>query len=775
MSSQRSELQHSLQLADGSGKPMSTSERVRSRRTIMILSLCVVIAVIIAAVMGAKDVRDRNRHHHHGEHHHGDHHGDHHAPAAAPAKSVAALRASTEKAVRAAMNEAHDPCDDFYEYSCGGWMKSSKIPADKSAIYLVIDDIQEANRMMLQETLNSYLDWPLINRFFRSCMDQPAIDKLGLLPLQSTMTMIIGIEPTAAGVATALGKLHRMGVDAFFSMSSGAALKDPDMTVGQLAQSGLSLPDVSYYTDKTDKSVIPDFKKHLTKMFELIYTDADRAAKMADDVIAVEQAIAAVTVSNTKLRNVAGTNNPTTVAGLAKSVPGIDWVAYMVEVGIHHGDTALNLQSKTFFPDVAKLMTPSDGDADCGTDGKDCMFTIDQIKSYFLYHTVHGYAPYLMSTIKDANFAFYGTVLNGIKVQQKPEKMCTSRVDSMLGQVLGRYYIQQAFDARGKKDATDIVLSIVEAFKRILDPKVSPDALKWMSTATRMRALDKLALFTEQVGWPNVWDELKGLTLNGFSHILDVMAISQYTFHKSINQIGQAPNKNAWGMTTPTVNAYYDPSFNHIVVPAGILQGLYYNELFHPAINWGGTGGTAGHETTHAYDDQGAQFDGHGNFTNWWDHSTLKAFHKNEQCLIDFYGNFKVAGGVHVNGELTLGENIADVGGIKRAFEAYRIHMATKPKVGSDATGYLNPEEPYFDFLGKRANEKLFFLAYAQGWCFKATDTHAQRSVKTDVHSPGQFRVLGPLQQYPEGFGEVFGCKTGDKMMLPKEKVCQIW
>lgn len=507
------------------------------------------------------------------------------------------------------------------------------------------------------------------------------------------------------------------------------------------------------HSDPDNANLLDDYLLHIQRM--LNFTVEDKSSIVQDALAAfnVETALANLSLSSVAQRDVNGTYNRLDLQGLmditSPSIPQDAWLAYFNTLGQKVTASSylpINVQSVSFVSGLAQLLAS---------------ISVSQLQAYLRWQLIHATAPFLSSPIASENFAFFETILNGVASMPIRWKKCVADVDTLLGQALGRYYVERSFSVAGKQMAIEMMSTVLASMKTKLQ------TVSWMDDETKQTALAKLALFKEQIGWPDFWEQYAGLSQSGISYIDDSLAAMKWAFHQQVVAIGQPVNRNLWSMTTPTVNAYYDPSGNQIVIPAGILQGLYFNAEFHPAINYGGTGGTMGHEMTHGFDDQGAQFDGTGAFVNWWSKSTLSAWQNRTECLAEFYSLYSPLPGLHIDGQLTNGENIADVGGIKQAYQAYQNYMSSQPIVPG-----LDVKRPYFQRLPNFDNNKLFFLSYAQGWCVKTTPESLRNQLLTNPHSPGKYRVNGPLSMFPT-FAQVFQCPTNSLMRPPQ--VCDVW
>lgn len=668
------------------------------------------------------------------------------------------IRRNTSDIMRANMNFSINPCEDFYEYSCGGWLSRTTIPGDKKQEYFVMGEIDRANQHILKNVLTSYFDWAPITPYYELCLNRTAINAQGVAPLKPYLDAIEKLDDTQPTYQQDLIKLiatlHLVNANAFFSYSSGADLFKPKLSIGQLGQGGTQLGRSKYFPNMSvpaEVQVLANYTSHINTMLSFVGDASPKGAAAA--IVQLEIQLANISMTSEQQRDINGTYHLYTLSSLEAASP-IQWRDYLLVLGVPAADLVdtypINVPSIEFLQGLDKLLVST---------------SVSTVRSYLRWTLIHAMSSYLTESIETETFNFFGKQISGIKTQKSRDQECISRVDGNLGQILGKYYIKEAFTLSGKQLVTTMMKTVIDA----MHAKLLTVPFMRIDPATRDKAIEKLNKFREQIGFPDVWKTYNGLTLDHTSYFDDSVSIIQFLNQEVVRNVNHPVDANAWGMTTPTVNAYYDPPTNQIVIPAGILQGLYFNEMFHPAINYGGTGGTQGHEMTHGFDDQGSQYDGDGRFVNWWAPAVLEQWNKATACLSDFYSQYLVLDEpnfkLHLNGNLTNGENIADVGGLKQAFSAYQSFVNTTTSVGGISTS-----EPYFDWL---SNERLFFVSYAQGWCEKSTREATIDFQENNPHSPGRFRVNGPVTQNRE-FARVFGCKVGQDTMAPND-ICQVW
>lgn len=642
-------------------------------------------------------------------------------------------RAILASQIESALDRSVDACTDFYQFACGGWVKNTPLPADRAVYGRGFSAIDDRN----QEVLRSVLDEASagggttdarLGTYYKSCMDTAAVDAAGVGPLADQLAAIDALTGTA-DLATLLPKLPL--ADALFSAYVDSDLSDPNTYVMHLGQGGLGLPERNYYFPKDDdgKTLLADYTAHVARMLAFI----GRPATDADAVLRVETAIAAVSKAPDQLRDAAKLNNPADLKGLSKLAKNIPWKEMMAAYGVP--SERFNVMTPDFFKGLGKLLKKTSN---------------DDLKAYLRWHVVSSGASLLSSDMDKANFEFYGLRLAGQKVQQDRWKRCVDRTDGALGDLLGKAYIDRAFAGESKDKALAMIHDVEAAFEAGL-----PD-LDWMDDATRAAALDKLKSISNKIGYADTLEIYDGLTV-GTDLYTNAVAVAQWNLKDDMKKVGAKVDKSEWFMTPPTVNAYYNPSWNEIVFPAGILQPPFFSAAFPTSMNYGAMGMVMGHEVTHGFDDDGRKFAGDGSLKEWWSADIVKSFEERAQCLVDQYGKVEVSPGNTLNGQLTLGENIADYGGIKLAMSAFEAWKAR----GNSEQG-----------LAGFTPEQLFFVSYAQSWCSIATPEVEALRARTDPHSPPKVRVNIPLANLP-AFGEAFQCSNGSPMK-PSE-TCSVW
>jgi putative endopeptidase len=651
---------------------------------------------------------------------------------AEPAPAEVVLTTSQQAiaaSIEATLDREIDPCVDFYEFACGTWLEETEIPSDRPRWSRGFSTIDETNQGIVRELLESAGGDPRVGAYYQACMDVPGIDARGMTALQPILTEIAAVKD-AKGVMAVLAKLAT--ANAFFSGGVDADFKAPDVNVLHLSQGGLGLPQRDYYFPKDDEgtAILADYEAHVGRMLGLAGLDPAGAK----GVLAVEKKLAEVSKAPAELRDVEALYHKLDREGLKKLTPKLPWDVFFQAIGAPDL-TSINVMTPDFFPTVEALVT---GKADWKA-----------IRAYLAWHAVHGVAPHLTSAIDAEHFAFFGTRLEGQKEQQARWKRCAEAADGALGDLLGQAYVDRAFAGESKPKALEMIRAIEAAFEAGLP------ALTWMDEATRARAIEKLHTIVNKIGYPDKWEPYEGLQI-GNDHVANVLASARWQIAKDLAEVGGPVDKARWYMTPPTVNAYYNPLANEIVFPAGIMQPPFFSADFPPSMNFGAMGMVMGHEITHGFDDEGRKFAPDGSMKTWWEDQASERFEVAATCVEELYAGYEVQPGQFINGKLTLGENIADLGGIRLAHRAYMSQAAS------------DPTPPLAGFNG----EQLLFLAYAQSWCTKATPEFERTRLQTDSHSPPRFRVNGPLSQLP-AFGEAFACEVGEPMR-PAE-VCEVW
>jgi len=637
------------------------------------------------------------------------------------------------------------PGNDFFEYSNGNWMKNTPIPEDRSrygAFDILAENANEAIHDLLEaaaKTKDSKAGSNLkkIQDFYAIGMDTANINKVGIKPLLPEFAAIDAIQ-SKEDLLKSLVHLHKMGVSAFFGVGVQQDLKNSDINRMYLSQAGLSLPDRDYYTndDENSTKIRAEYIKHLTKMYELIGDEEVVAAKKAERIMALETRMAHA--FNTRLENRDYTKlyNPKTLDEMAKAYPNFDWKEYYKGLGADIKTFVIITQPK-YMEELNRILAD---------------VKMDDIKLYLNWKVLDESASYVNKEIADQNFAFFGTVLSGTKVQKPRWRRMSSATGSVLGEAVGQLYVAKYFPAESKER----MLALVTNLKKALHSRI--EKLDWMSDSTRKQALIKLDAFGVKIGYPDKWKDYSKLEVGTDSYVQNIWRAGVFSFNKNLDDLGKPVDTQRWGMTPQTVNAYYNPMLNEIVFPAAILQPPFFYKDGDDAVNYGAIGVVIGHEMTHGFDDSGRRFDKDGNMRDWWTPEDAKKFKARTQKLVDQFDGFNVIDGIHVNGKLTLGENIADYGGLTVSMEAYKMALnGEKPK---DIDG--------FNYMQR------FYLAYAKVWRGNIRNKELMRRLKEDVHSPGKYRVNGGLFNIPE-FYTAFGITEKDSLYRTEEQRAKIW
>ena len=642
------------------------------------------------------------------------------------------------------LDTAVKPCEDFYHYANGGWLKAHGIPADK-ARYGGFEEVSERNRAILKQILeetSAKTTWAKgsiqqkVGDFFASGLDESTIEKRGLVPLRPILASIEGLKD-AKQLPALLAKLHAQGLPGGFGFFVRQDAKASTHYLGYLSQGGTGLPDRDYYLkdDARSRGIRAKYESHVARMFELAGEKADLARVHARVVLDLETRLAEAQWTRVDLRNPQKTYNKRGLDQVMQEAPGFDWKAYFVARGVQQAD--LNLSQPSFFQAFGKLAAE---------------VPAPQWRSYLRWHALNASADLLPKAFEEESFAFQGKVLNGTPEQEPRAKRVEAATDRTLGEALGQLYVQRAFPPEAKQK----VLTMVENLRLALRERIAN--LDWMGAETKQQALKKLNAFGVKIGYPDKWKTYP-FPIKRDDYFGNVRRAAAYRLQENLAKLGKPIDRTEWGMTPPTVNAYYSATMNEIVFPAGILQPPFFDPKADDAVNYGSLGFVIGHEMTHGFDDSGSQFDAEGNLKNWWTEADKKAYASRTDLVVQQYDAYEPLRGEHVNGKLTLGENIADIGGLKIAFAAYQNSLKGKP-VPAPIDGFTGPQR--------------FFLGAATVWRNHIREAAQSVRLKTDPHSPGRERVNGPLSNLPE-FYEAFGCSDGQPMKRDAKVRPTIW
>ncbi len=664
------------------------------------------------------------------------------ADPAPPADPIAAT-------VTAAMDTNADPCNDFYRYACGGWVDNSVIPGDQSRWSRSFSVIRESNQTLLEEILKQSAAEPgedpgqqLLGAYFGSCMDTDAIDAAGFAPLQADLKAAAAVKSLDDLMTVAGTQQSHSGAAVLFDGGVFADFEDPGLNIMHLGQGGLGLPDRDYYlkTDAESLALLTDYEANVVRFLVLAGTETDTALAEATAIVAFEAKVAAIQLPRAELRDPQKTYHRLERAGLQELTPSLNWDLYWAAAG-NAELTAINVSVPTYFSALETLIAET-----VASEGG-----IDTLRSYLRWHIVKASAPRLNAPFRDAHFEFFKTRLAGQKEQKPRWKQCVDATQSSLGELLGQAYVDRRFSGESKPTAVAMIEDIVDAFATAL-----PE-LEWMDEETRARAVEKARALDHKIGYPDEWKDYSELNLAG-GWFGNARAADSFETARQLAKVGNPVDKGEWFMPPSAVNAYYNPLFGEIVFPAGILQPPFFSADFPPAMNYGSIGMVMGHELSHGFDDSGRKFDAEGRMREWWAPEVAARYEERAACVEEQYNGYELREGMAVNGKLTLGENIADIAGIKQAHQAWRSSGLQDPAAASIVSGVTN--------------DQLFFLAFAQGWCSLATPEIEQMLLTVDSHSPALFRVNGPLVNYP-GFAEAYSCAAGTR--FAPEQRCEIW
>jgi len=645
-----------------------------------------------------------------------------------------------------AIDRGTPACTDFYQFACGNWLTRNPVPPDR-ARWGRFDELAERNQTALRGILEKVsandpkreaIDQKIGDQY-AACMDEAAIEAKGIAALKPELDRI-GRLGTKAEMSGELAHLHEGGVGAAFRFGSVPDFKDANSVIAGTDQGGLGLPDRDYYLKDDAKSgeLRAKYLAHVQKMLELSGEPAPAAAADARAVMDLETALARASLERVKRRDPANIYHKMKVAELQAITPAFDWTAYLAAAA-GPPVTELNVTVPEFYRAFNAQLDST---------------PLDAWKAYLRWHLLHENANLLPAAFVNENFAFYGQVLTGAKELRPRWKRCVALVDGEMGEALGRRYVEATFGAEGKARTSKMVAALEAALERDLE------TLPWMTDATKTQALGKLHAIANKIGYPDRWRDYSSLRIARGDALGNKLRAEEFEVRRDLAKIGQTLDRSEWSMSPPTVNAYYNPLQNNINFPAGILQPPFYDNAMDDAVNFGGIGAVIGHELTHGFDDQGRKFAANGDLSDWWTEADAKEFEKRAGCIADEYSGFTVAGDVHLNGKLTLGENTADNGGVRIAHMALMQTLADA--AGKPAPGVIDGFTP----------EQRFFLGFGQVWCQNETEESARLRANVDPHSPGRYRVNGVLANMPE-FQQAFGCKAGDAMV--RENACRVW
>ena len=659
------------------------------------------------------------------------------APARVPAGDAASWGFSLTN-----LDRTCKPCDDFYQFAMGGWLKANPIPPDYStwgAWERLDENSLAAMHAILEAAANSHApagsNEQKIGDLYASCLDTGAIEAAGLRPIENDLAAIDGITDRKS-LDAAIARLHREAVGVVFNFYSLQDFKDNSRVIARASQGGLGLPDRDYYFRDDDKSrqLRADYARHVAKMFELAGDAPDQAAAAAKTVMSIETTLANASRTRVELRDPEKNYHLLPLAEISALTPDWSWPNYLQAVGAP-AVREINVGQPEFFKAMNQDLSA---------------VSISGWKVYLRWHVLHASAPVLSEKFVMENFDFYNRKLYGAQEILPRWKRCALSVDRNLGEALGAVYVDKYFPPAAKAHARDMVNNLIAALREDIP------TLSWMGQETKNAALAKLQAFGVKIGYPEKWRDYSRLAVDRVSYAANVRRSNEFEYARQLAKIGHPPDRSEWGMTPPTINAYYTPFLNEIVFPAGILQPPFYSPDADDAVNYGGMGAVIGHEISHGFDDQGSKFDGQGKLHEWWSPEDRKNFTERAGCIVDQFDGYEVEPGLHVNGKLVLGESIGDLGGLAIAYAAYEKSIAGhRPK---DMDGFTP--------------EQRFFLAWAQIWASNQRPEYARTLTNTNPHPLERFRGNGPISNM-QAFAKAFGCKKGDPMV--REQACKIW
>jgi putative endopeptidase len=634
------------------------------------------------------------------------------------------------------------PCDDFYQFAMGGWMKSNPIPPEFptwGSFTVLADRNQASMRAILEDAAKANAaagsNQQKIGDFYTSCMDTAAIDAAAAKPIAADLAAIEKLKDPSE-LQPLIGRFQQSGNGFLFGFDSTQDLDDSTQVIAEIGQGGLGLPERDYYTrtDEKSKQLRADYVAHVAKMFVLAGDSQEKADAEAQSVVNFETTLANASMPRAQMRDPHEVWHKMTLPQLEALAPVWPWEAYFRQRNAPEF-AAINVEQPDFFKETNRLLTAA---------------PLDQWKSYLRWHVIHASANELSDPFVQENFSFYGAKLAGSKQIQPRWKRCVQSVNRNIGEALGQVYVEKYFPPEAKAHARQMVANLIAALRSDVP------TLAWMGPDTKKQAIEKLEAFQIKIGYPDKWRDYSALSVERTGYLANVRRAVNFEDARELHKIGKPVDRTEWGMTPPTVNAYYNSTMNEIVFPAGILQPPFYDPKADDAINYGGMGAVIGHEITHGFDDSGSQFDGKGNLREWWTKEDRKNFDERAACVRQQFDGYEVEPGLHENGKLVLGESIADLGGLSISYAAYEKAIEGKRPQSLDG---FSPEQ-------------RFFLGWAQVWGANLRPEYARLMANSNEHPVPKFRVNGPLSNL-ELFAKAFGCKKGDAMV--REKSCKIW
>jgi len=660
--------------------------------------------------------------------------------------ACASLAGQSQQGIQVAdIDKKADPCTDFFEYSNGAWRANNPIPASMdrwSRRWEAGENNKEKLRSILDDA-SAKTDQPkgsvnqLIGDFYAACMDSAAIDKLGATPLKPLLADIDGIADQT-GLQKMIMRLQAFGMAVPFGLNAASDPHNPTRVIADISAGGLGLPDRDYYVKPEDRfqKARAEYLVHVANMFKLAgYSDAD-AQKAATSVMQFETVLANASLDNVALRDPQAIDHNTTFDALQKMAPKFDWADFFAQAKLP--TIPLNVQEPKFVQEFNQQLSAA---------------SLADWKTYLKWQLLHESAPYLSQPFVDENFNFYQRQLAGLSEIKPRWKRCSTATDEYLGEAVGQEYVARYFPPAAKARAKEMITNIIAAMSETVNQ------LDWMSPETKKKAQEKIATFNVKVGYPDKWKDYSHLTITRGDFFGDVEAAAKFVVADNLSTVGKPVDRGRWGMTPPTSNAYYNPLLNEIVFPAGILQPPAFDMNATDAVNYGAIGVVIGHEISHGFDDQGAQFDSEGRLSNWWTADDLKKFQAKTSCVVKQFDGYYIEPNVHHNGKLVLGESIGDLAGVKIAYLAF--HNSLKGKPPAPTIDGFTPDEQ-------------FFIAWGQ---FRGDETRIESQrlmVQGDPHPVAKYRVIGPLSNFPP-FQKTFACKEGSPMVRATSEQCVVW
>jgi len=643
-----------------------------------------------------------------------------------------------------AMDRTADPCVDFYQFSCGGWMKGNPIPADQPRWDVYAKLTQDNQRYLwglledlAKKTAGRTANEQKIGDYFAACMDEAAVEQLGFRPLAPTLDRIAALS-SSKQLAPLLATLHMETQDAgfFFGFGSNQDFESSSSVIAFADAGGLGLPDRDYYVkdDERSQAIRTQYVEHVARMLQLLGEGADEARAHAATVMEMETALAKASLTRVERRDPYQLFHKMDLRALQALTPTFDWRVYFRGSGLAKVGP-INVTQPRFYAELERQWASR---------------SLEDLRTYLRWHAVDVAAPYLSAAFVDANFEFYGRTLRGVEKLKPRWKRCVALVDLQLGEALGREFVKRAFSPETKKKALRMTRQIEDAMGRDID------ALDWMSPQTKARAREKRRAIVNKIGYPDRWRDYGPVVVKRGDFFGNVQRAQLFESRRQLRKIGRPLDRKEWRMTPPTVNAYFDPQLNDINFPAGVLQPPLYDPRIDAAPGYGNTGGTIGHELTHGFDDEGRKFDAAGNLHDWWAPEDDRKFEERAQCIRDQYSKYVIVDDIRINGALTSGEDIADLGGLILAWMAWKDETAGKKLEPIDG---LTPEQ-------------RFFVGYGQSWCGHVRDESKRLRATVDPHSPEKYRTNGVVSNMPQ-FQEAFHCKAGQPMV--NENRCRVW